>query len=56
VIDTKAEVEQKLVLIYKHNPQMAKYMKVRMVAGEAVLEDIKKLSDNTIVIVITLTA
>ncbi len=56
VIDSKTQVEEALAIIYKHNPQIAKYMKVEMVEGEPVLRDIQKLSDNTIVIKITLTA
>ena len=56
VIDSKTEVEKYLALIYKHHPQMAKYMKVKMSDGQPVLEDIQKLSDQTIVIEITKTA
>ena len=56
VYDTRDEVEDNLTLIFKHKPQMAKYLKVAIVDGEPVLEDIKKLSDKNIVISITPTA
>ena len=56
IIDSKVQVEDALAIIYKKNPQIAKYMKVEMVEGEPVLKDIQKLSDNTIVIKITLIA
>ena len=56
IIDSKVQVEDALAIIYKKNPQIAKYMKVEMIEGEPVLKDIQKLSDNTIVIKITLIA